>query len=90
MVRLIDAPVGLFRHNNTLVMKTEYSTPHPSEDGTDYTPDCYIVSSGEYFWGGVHSAEERNEILVEPIPLHRVYIMGPNLSKAKGGDNGED
>lgn len=87
MVRLIDAPVGLFRCNGTLAVKTEYSTPHPCEDGTVYTPDSYIVSSGEYFWGGVHTAEERNELMVEPIPMCRIYIMGPNLNKAKGGDN---
>lgn len=77
-VRLIDAEIGLFRYHGTLVLKTEYGTVHPTADGNIITPDCYIVESGEYFWGGVQTAEDRNELLVEPIPLNRVYIMrGP-------------
>ena len=63
-IKLIDAPIGLFEVDGILVLKTEYSTRH--EDGT-ITPDCYIIESGEYFWGGVDSAEERNNLEVARV-----------------------
>ena len=63
-MRLIDAPVGLFEHNGNLALKTEYSTIH--KDGTS-TPDCYLVESGEYFWGGAKTAAERNDLEVKPV-----------------------
>ena len=78
-VRLVDAPIGLFRCNGILALKTEYGTEHNRDSGTIVTPDCYIVNSGEYFWGQAKTTEERNNLMVEPIPLHRVYIMGPNI-----------
>lgn len=65
-IKLINAPVGLFDIDGELVLKTEYSTQH--EDGA-ITPDCYIVGSGEYFWGGVDSVEERNNLMVTPIDI---------------------
>ena len=65
-IKLINAPVGLFDIDGELVLKTEYSTQH--EDGA-ITPDCYIVGSGEYFWGGVDSVEERNNLMVTPIDM---------------------
>ena len=65
-IKLINAPVGLFDIDGVLVLKTEYITQH--EDGA-ITPDCYIVDSGEYFWGGVDSVEERNNLMVTPIDM---------------------
>ena len=65
-IKLINAPVGLFDIDDVLVLKTEYSTQQ--EDGA-ITPDCYIVDSGEYFWGGVDSVEERNNLMVTPIEM---------------------
>lgn len=65
-IKLIDAPIGLFEVDGILVLKTEYSTQH--EDGT-ITPDCYIIESGEYFWGGVDSVEERNNLEVAPVDM---------------------
>ena len=65
-IKLIDAPIGLFEVDGILVLKTEYSTRH--EDGT-ITPDCYIIESGEYFWGGVDSAEERNNLEVARVDM---------------------
>ena len=65
-IKLIDAPIGLFEVDGILVLKTEYSTRH--EDGT-ITPDCYIIESGEYFWGGVDSVEERNNLEVAPVDM---------------------
>lgn len=65
-IKLIEAPIGLFEVDGILVLKTEYSTRH--EDGT-ITPDCYIIESGEYFWGGVDSVEERNNLEVAPVDM---------------------
>ena len=65
-IKLIDAPIGLLEVDGILVLKTEYSTRH--EDGT-ITPDCYIIESGEYFWGGVDSVEERNNLEVAPVDM---------------------
>lgn len=65
-IKLIDAPIGLFEVDGILVLKTEYSTRH--EDGT-ITPDCYIIESGKYFWGGVDSVEERNNLEVAPVDM---------------------
>ena len=65
-IKLINAPAGLFDIDGVLVLKTEYSTQH--EDGA-ITPDCYIVDSGEDFWGGVDSVEERNNLMVTPIDM---------------------
>lgn len=65
-IKLIDAPIGLFEVDGILVLKTEYSTRH--EDGT-ITPDCYIIESGEYFWGGVDSVLERNNLEVVPVDI---------------------
>ena len=42
-VTLEEAPIGLFRHGDTIALKTEYR-----HDGMI---DAYIVSSGEAFWG---------------------------------------
>ena len=65
-IKLIDAPVGLFEIDSVLVLKTEYSTEHV--DGT-ITPDCYIVDTGEYFWGGVKTVAERNDLMVTPVDM---------------------
>ena len=62
-VKLIDAPVGLFLYDGCMVLKTEYCT---ESDGR-ISPDCYIVSSGEYFWGGAKTIKERNALKVMPI-----------------------
>ena len=53
-MRLIDAPVGVFRFNNNLVLKTEYMK---EIDGV-WIPECYLLDSGESFWGGMQSKED--------------------------------
>lgn len=55
LVPLKECPIGLFLKENTLCVKTEYGL------------DAYIVSSGEYFWGGAKTKEERANVLVLPI-----------------------
>ena len=59
-MRLIDAPVGLFMSKEgEMCLKTEYIA--------DWGVEAYIVSSGETYWGGVKTAEERNNLEVTPI-----------------------
>lgn len=70
-VKLIDAPTGLFLFGNTLVLKTEYSTIHHSGVDTVTTPDCYIVESGEYFWGGAKTVYQRNNLPVIPLVVQK-------------------
>ena len=64
-VKLIDAPVGLFLHEGTLCLKTEYM--HQSFKETTPRVEAYIVDSGETFWGGVKTAEEVNSLMVTPL-----------------------
>ena len=71
-MRLIDAPVGLLMYDGCLVFKAEYSTAIQAGSGVTVTPDCYVVESGEYFWGGAKTAEDRNNLNVEPIELPQV------------------
>lgn len=35
---------------------------------TEYGYESYIVSSGEYFWGGAKTREQIGNVLVLPIP----------------------
>lgn len=65
-MRLIDAPVGLLEFDGTVILKTEYMTRRA--DGS-VVPDCYIVESGEYFCGGVETAEELKNLEVTQVSL---------------------
>ena len=56
-VLLHDCPIGLFMYEKTLCLKTEY------------TGDYFIISSGEYFWGGSKDAEQREKLYVTPIKI---------------------
>lgn len=51
---LAEAPEGLALFKDTLIMITEYSK------------DSYLVESGEMFWGGVKTKEDRAELIVQP------------------------
>ena len=64
-MRLIDAPIGIFRFDGELVLKTEYYSEN--KQSGKYIPDCYIVRTGEYFWGGAKTANELNNLDVEPV-----------------------
>jgi len=54
-VRLGDAPVGLFLFNATLAVKTEYGH------------ECYIVETGEAFWGGTSKVDDLAALVVQPL-----------------------
>ena len=71
-VRLIDAPVGMFMYNGTLALKTEYGR-YVGENNT-YTPNCFLVETGEYFWGGAHTVEELNNLMVAPLEIDKIMF----------------
>jgi len=59
---LENLPIGLFQMGNTLALKTEYRT----EKGAI---EAFIVSSGEFFWGGAKTQLEQTELLVTQIDV---------------------
>lgn len=69
-VTLEDCPTGLFWfEGRTLGFKSEYMTETSSMGVKLYQCDAYVVSSGEYFWGGAKTGKERAELLVTPLNL---------------------
>ena len=79
-MRLCDAPIGLFLFGDTLCLMTEYSSEGCGRH-------AYIVSSGEMFWGGAKSKEERANLDVTPVTVR------PDGLRPRGlwvkGKNGE-
>lgn len=75
-MRLIDAPVGVFRFSGDLVLKTEYMV---DIDGV-WIPDCYILDSGEKFWGGMKSKDDfktkYNDLEVEVVDVEPQRMRG--------------
>ena len=61
-VSLADCPIGLFMHDGELCLKTEYGN-------NDGQIDAYIVSSGEYFWGGTSKAMDQRRVMVRPCTI---------------------
>jgi len=60
-VSLSEAPIGLFRHDGELCLKTEYRR-------NDGWIEAYIVSSGEAFWGPApQTVVSQSGCLVEPV-----------------------
>lgn len=55
-----ECPPGLFLFGGTLCFKSEYHTKVNQ-------PDAYVVSSGEYFWGGTVELEARLSLVVIPL-----------------------
>ena len=49
-VRLGNCPIGLFLFQDEVCLKTEY--------WSNGKPECFIVSSGEFFCGGVTNNDE--------------------------------
>jgi len=52
---------SLFICGSTLCLKTEYRTNGNS--------DAYIVGSGEYFWGGTQTKEDRDKLEVIEVNI---------------------
>ena len=63
-MKLCDVPVGLFLFEDTLCLMTEYSNAGCGRE-------AYIVSSGETFWGGAKSKEERADLDVTPVTVKK-------------------
>lgn len=78
-VTLAECPPGPFLFNGRLGFKTEYGAmetvgptdvPGPALRWTvGNRPDAYCMDSGEYFWGGTSSKEERDALLVTPVEV---------------------
>lgn len=68
MMKLIDAPAGLLKYDSTIFLKTEYWT----KNSTGIIPDCYLIDSGERFWGGVTTAGELCALEVEVVEIAEV------------------
>lgn len=69
-VPLAECPPGLFLFNGNLGFKSEYKTESMSPPGF-WQSDAYVVESGEYFWGGVSDAREREQLIVTPLEPER-------------------
>lgn len=74
-MRLCDAPIGLFLFGDTLCLMTEYSSEGCGRH-------AYIVSSGEMFWGGAKSKEERANLEVTPVEV-RLDELSPRWISTK-------
>lgn len=65
-VSLASCPIGLFvSASGELCLKTEYGN-------NDGRIDAYIVSSGEFFWGGATTPKEQRQVQV-------TYVISPDL-----------
>ena len=61
---LADCPPGLFLFDGNLCFKTEYDI---LIDPMKCTPHAFVLASGEMFWGGVKTHEERRNLMVQPL-----------------------
>lgn len=85
-VRFDDCPIGLFWFRGELCVMTEYAT---AAEGQHPQRDAYIVSSGEYFWGGTRTAIERGQLVVEPLDTDEAIAAlaraGVGAAQKEGG-----
>ena len=58
-VRLGNCPIGLFMFQDEVCLKTEY--------WSNGKPECFIVSSGEFFCGNVTDNDEYFDLFVIPL-----------------------
>jgi hypothetical protein len=73
-VALRNCPPGPFLFNGSLGFKTEYGSmecENPRDPKTlwrvGHHSDVYVMASGEAFWGGVTSKDDREALLVVPV-----------------------
>lgn len=68
-VALRDAPTGVFETaDGSLGFKSEYQTEN-KKDGV-YQVDAYVLSSGEYWWGGHRTVRERDSEFVRHVDVY--------------------
>ena len=63
---LKECPAGLFLFDESLGLKSEYKDPVNNE------MEVFVVESGEVFWGGVKTFEERDKLEVIPIEIEGI------------------
>lgn len=56
---LKECPPGLFVFGEILGLKTEYSPENEIE--------AFCSDTGEAFWGGTHSHQNRDQLMVQPV-----------------------
>jgi hypothetical protein len=71
-VSLADCPIGLFLKDGELCVKSEYGD-------NEGRIDAYIVSSGEFFWGGAKTRAQQRKVLVIPVD-HRDLMNALELA----------
>jgi hypothetical protein len=85
-VPLDECPVGLFRaESGELCLMTEYAT---QAAGGLAQRDAYVVSSGEYFWGGAKTAAERGRVPVTPVDVDGVLREAERFMAYFSGETG--
>lgn len=68
MMELRECPPGPFLFNGSLGFKTEYAEEIPA-GSKKWWPGAYCMESGEFFWGGVSTHEERAKLMVQPVEV---------------------
>lgn len=86
-VTLAECPPGLFFYNGTIGFKSEYGAMESAGDGgkawrVGNRPDAYCADSGEFFWGGTSTHEDRAKVLVMPIDARTVAMVASHGPKA--------
>ena len=77
-VTLAQCRPGPFLFDGQLGFKTEYGATTVDENGAAMSghlvrwvvtnrPDAYVMESGEFFWGGASTHEDREKLLVWPV-----------------------
>ena len=70
-----DAEPGVHEtRDGWLLFKSEYSTMNKA-DGA-YQVDAYMLTSGEYWWGGHKTVRDRDAKLVRPVDVHALLGRG--------------
>jgi len=65
--RLDECPPGLFVKGETVALKTEYGRIGEGAGPLPRWTDAYVGASGEQFWGGAHTNEDRECLMVQPV-----------------------
>src|SRR6478752_1713877 len=93
LVSLRDCPPGPFLFEGRLGFKTEYMAMEadgPVNIPGDQvrwkmgrSPDVYVMASGECFWGGAKTREERDALMVTPVEVEPVKAASPEGADPK-------
>jgi hypothetical protein len=81
LVTLIKCRPGLFLFEGEVHLKTEYGTESP-QGSQQWWPEAYCGSTGEYFWGGAKTHEERADLMVRPLDAAAVEHSRDDAERA--------